>query len=144
MIRFGLCLLGVLVVGATARADDLIEPGQWTVTTKTTVNGAISPPQAKARCITPDQAADVAKTFGPVSGGVNSSCGAPQSDMSGHVLTWKLQCRGQLDMDVEARFNFDGPRHYSAIIVSKGSMAGRLVSNVRSELEGARSGECTQ
>jgi hypothetical protein len=140
MISF--CVFG-LTAGA-AEAEDLIEPGQWKVTTNMTMNGATSPPQGKMRCITADQAADVAKTFGPVSGTVNSTCETPQSELNGHLLKWRLQCRGTLDLDVEGQFNFDGPRHYSATVTSKGRMAGQLISDVKSELEGERVGECPQ
>lgn len=38
----------------------------WKVSSTTVVNGAAQPTQAKARCINAEQAADVAKTFGPL------------------------------------------------------------------------------
>ena len=132
------------LMAAAAKAEDLIEPGQWKVTTTMTMNGAAAPPQAKMRCITADQAADVAKTFGPVAGSVNSTCETSQSEMNGRALKWRLQCRGTLDLDVDGQFNFDAPRHYSATVISKGRMAGQLISDVKSELEGERVGDCTQ
>jgi hypothetical protein len=134
----------VALMAGAAEADDLIEPGQWKVTSTTTVNGVVQPAPAKMRCITADQAADVTKTFGPVSGAVNSTCEVPQSETNGRVLKWRLQCRGTLDLDVEGQFNFDRPRHYSATVTSKGRMAGQLISDVKSELEGERVGECAQ
>ena len=140
MISF--CVFGLMA--SAAKAEDLIEPGEWKVTSATTVNGAVQPAPAKTRCITADQAASVAKTFGPVSGTVNSTCETPQSELNGHLLKWRLQCRGTLDLDVEGQFNFDGPRHYSATVTSKGRMAGQLISDVKSELEGERVGDCTQ
>ncbi len=139
-----MALCVVALAAGTAEAEDLIEPGQWKVTSTTTVNGVVQPAPAKMRCITADQAGDVAKTFGPVSGTVNSTCYTPQSEMNGRMLKWRLQCRGTLDLDVEGQFNFDGPRHYSATVTSKGHMAGQLISDVRSELEGERVGECAQ
>jgi hypothetical protein len=39
-------------------------------------------------------------------------------------------------------FNFDSPTHYTATVISKGSMAGRLISDVKTDLEGERVGEC--
>jgi hypothetical protein len=144
MTRFGMLLLAALSVASSARAEDLIEPGQWKVTSATTVNGTIQPAPPKLRCITADQAVDVAKTFGPVSGTVNSTCETPQLKMNGRVLKWRLQCRGQLNLDVEGQFNFDSPRHYSATVVSKGSMGGQLVSDVKSQIEGEHVGECSQ
>jgi hypothetical protein len=65
MTRLGMTLLCALQVAATsALADNLIEPGQWKVTATTVMNGAATPPQAKARCLTPEQVGDVAKTLG--------------------------------------------------------------------------------
>jgi hypothetical protein len=57
-------------------------------------------------------------------------------------MKWHLQCRGQLDLDVFGSFNFDSPTHYTATVISKGSMAGRLISDVKTDLEGERVGEC--
>jgi hypothetical protein len=65
MTRFGMILLCSLpLLGASAAAEDLIEPGQWKVTASTVMNGVASPPQAKAHCLTPEQTGDVATTFG--------------------------------------------------------------------------------
>jgi hypothetical protein len=134
----------VSMMAAPAAAENLIEPGQWKVTGMTAVNGAVSPPQAKARCVTPEQAEDVAKTFGPVSGTINSTCEAPAVEIADKTLKWRLVCRGQLDMEVTGAFNFDTPRHYTATITSQGRMAGALISDVKTQLEGERIGECQQ
>lgn len=138
-------LLGLLAPIAVAHADErLIEPGQWKITSTTVANGAASPPQVKTRCISPEQADDIAKTFGPVSGTINSTCAAPEIATTGRTLSWRLQCRGQLDMDVAAHFEFDTLQHYTAMIASQGRMAGALISDVKSGLEGERLGECPQ
>jgi hypothetical protein len=145
MIRFAIALFCALALPAVpAGAEDLIEPGQWKVTSTTVMNGATSPPQVKARCLTPDQTADVAKTFGPVMSTVNSSCDRTEFDAAGKSLKWRLQCKGQLDMDVAGNFNFDSPAHYTATVISKGRMAGALISDVKTELEGERVGDCPQ
>ena len=96
----------------------------------------------KARCLTPEQVSDVAKTFGPVSGTVNSTCEQPKYEATERTLKWRLQCRGQLDVDVTGNFNFDTPLHYTATITSKGRMAGALISDVKTELEGERVSDC--
>ena len=145
MTRFAIVLLCSLpAMTAAARAENLIEAGEWKVTSTTAINGAAQPPQAKSRCITPEQAKNVAGTFGPVSGTVNSTCEAPAVEASGKTLKWRLQCRGQLDIDATGDFTFDSPRHYTATITSKGKMAGALISDVRSDLEGERVGDCQQ
>jgi hypothetical protein len=141
-------LCALAAPAAAAAAENLIEPGQWKVTSNTVVNGAATPPEVKSRCLTPEQAGDVAKTFGPVSGSVNSTCEPTVYETTGRTLKWHLQCKGQLDMDVAGSFSFDSPLHYTAVIITRGRMAGSMVSDVKSqldvktELEGERVSEC--
>jgi hypothetical protein len=146
MIRLGvmlLCWLAALMV--PAEADNLsIKPGQWKITSGIVINGAAAPPQVKLRCLTPEQAGDVAKTFGPVSGTINSDCEPAEPETTGRNLKWHLQCKGQLDLDVFGDFNFDSADHYTATVISKGVMAGRVISDVKTELSGERIGDCPQ
>ena len=145
MIRFGMILFCALpLLAASAAAENLIEPGQWKVTSNTVMNGAASPPHVKGRCLTPEQAGDLAKTFVPVSGTINSTCEQTEYEATGRTLKWHLQCRGQLDVDVAGQFYFDSPLHYTATITSKGWMAGALISDVKTELEGERVGDCQE
>jgi len=145
MTRLAIALFCMIsATTAAAGAESLIEAGGWKVTSTTVINGAAQPPQAKSRCITPEQAENIAGTFGPVSGTINSTCEAPAVETTGKTLKWRLQCRGQLDVDVTGDFTFDSPRHYTATITSRGRMAGALVSDVKSDLEGERVGECQQ
>ena len=143
MTRFGMILFCSLpVMAASAAAENLIESGQWKVTSNTVMNGAISPPQVKARCLTPEQAGDLAKTFGPVSGTVNSTCEMVEHALTPQRLKWHLQCTGQLDMDLTGEFSFDAPEHYSATIATASSMLGRQLQAGRMSLEGQWVGEC--
>jgi hypothetical protein len=134
------CALAALT--ASAAAEDLIQPGQWKITTTTVMNGAPMPPQVKPRCLTAEQAGDVGKTFGPAMTTVNSTCERTEYDVTGRTLKWRLQCKGQMDMDVAGEFNFDTPSHYTAGIATKAWMAGAQISDVKTELEGERVGEC--
>jgi hypothetical protein len=146
MIRIWMAALSLLALSAvSAAADDLaIDAGQWKTTSKTVVNGAVTPLAEKLRCLTKEQAGDVAKTFGPVSGTVNSSCEPTVFETSGRTLKWHLQCRGQLDLDVIGVFNFDSSTHYTAVVASKGVMGGQLINDAKTEIEGERVGECGQ
>jgi hypothetical protein len=144
MTRLAIALSSLLAMASAACAESLIAAGEWKVTSTGVVNGTTSPPQVKSRCITPAQAENVAATFGPVSGTVNSDCAAPTIEAAGKTLKWRLQCRGQLDIDVAAEFTFDNPRHYTATITSKGKMAGALISDVKTDIEAERVGDCTQ
>lgn len=130
---------------AAVRAETpSIQPGQWTITTRTVVNGAVQPSAARPRCFTPEQASDIAKTFGPQFGTVNSDCEEPVLETTARTLTWRLVCRGQLDMEVRAIFDFDSATHYTAMVGSRSMIAGALVSEVKTEIEGQHTGECTQ
>ena len=60
---------------------------------------------------------------------VNSTCEPTVYETAGRTLKWHLQCKGQLDMAVAGIFNFDTPLHYTAVIVTKGEMAGSMVSD---------------
>ena len=144
MTRLGMMLLCWLpMLAVSARADTLaVYSGQWKITSSIVMNGAAMQPQVKQRCLTPEQAGDVAKTFGPVSATVNSTCEPAEPETTGTNLKWHLQCKGQLDLDVLGDFNFDSADHYTATVISKGVMAGKLISDVKTEIEGERIGEC--
>ena len=145
MTGLAIALCGLLATATAATAESLIEAGEWRVTSSAIINGAAQPAQAKSRCVTPEQAENVAATFGPVSGGtVNSDCATPTVEAAGKTLKWRLQCRGQLDIDATGEFTFDNPHHYTAIITSKGKMAGALISDVKTVIEAERVGDCTQ
>ena len=132
----------LLAPAVATAAETSIEPGQWKVTTNTTMNGGTLPPQVKARCLSAEQAGDVGQTFGPTVGTVNSNCERTEFEATGQKLKWRLKCTGQMDMDVAAVFDFDSPRHYTAIILTRGYMAGALTNDVKTELEGEHVGAC--
>ena len=72
MNRFWMIVCCMLAAPAvSAAAENLIEPGQWKVTTNTKMNGSAMPPQVKARCLTQEQTGDVGMTFGPTMATVN-------------------------------------------------------------------------
>ena len=100
------------------------------------------PPQVKARCLSPEQAGDIVKTFGPATNTLNSNCERTEHEATGRTLKWRLQCKGQMDMDVSGNFNFDSASHYTATIATKAWMAGMLTNDVKTELEAERVSEC--
>ena len=138
--------VGLVLLTSTSipAGENLVEPGQWKVTSTTVINGAVQPAQAKARCISAEQAADVAKTFGPVSGTINSTCEPIQRSFDGKQLTWHLICKGQLDMELNGMFDFDSPHHYAGTVHSTASMAGQLMTDSKSTVEGEWVSACPQ
>jgi Protein of unknown function (DUF3617) len=144
--RLTLTLIGALVATPFPAAAETpsIQPGEWMVTSKTVLNGAATQPTTRARCLTPQQTGDIATTFGPQMGTVNSTCAPPVVETTGRTLTWQIECRGQMDMNVQGSFDFDSPSHYTATVSSKAWMAGSLISDVKTEVEGERVGECRQ
>jgi Protein of unknown function (DUF3617) len=133
-------LLGA-VLGAPALADG-IAPGLWQVTETVTMNGNATPTQVRTRCLSPEQAGDTATTFSPEYRTANSDCERAEFESTSSKLKWRILCKGQMEMDVSGDFTFDTPKHYSATIRSKGSMAGRTVVNTSVAIEGEHQGEC--
>jgi uncharacterized protein DUF3617 len=129
-------------LAAPAMAEnERIEPGNWKVTTNLIMNGTPMPVEVKNRCISPEQASDLAKTFSPESASINTECKS-DSAMKDSRLQWKMQCRGQIDIDVTGDFTFDSAKHYSATVATKAFMAGQKVADSSAAIEGEHAGAC--
>ncbi len=137
-----LMALVLVLLPMSAAAADGIQPGLWKITTTVVNNGVQVPPQTNARCLTAEQANDLAETFSPRFGGVNTSCARTHYEKSEKKLTWRLQCRGQIDMDSAAEFTFFSPLRYTATIATKGWMGDRQIVDSQVALEGEFVGAC--
>jgi hypothetical protein len=126
----------------TAAVADGISPGLWQLTETVTMNGAPATPQVRTRCLSAEQAGDTAATFTPEYRTAASNCDRSEFQSTASKLKWRMLCKGQMDMDVSGDFTFDTPKHYTATIQSKGSMAGREVVNSSVAIEGEHLGEC--
>lgn len=131
-----------VLAAAPLNAEDGIKPGLWKITTVMINNGMKVPPQVNTRCLTAEQAGNLAEMFSPRFGGVNSVCERTAHEQSSRKMSWQLQCKGQMNMDVAGEFWFDSSTHYTATIATKGSMAGRQIFNSISALEGEYVGAC--
>ena len=129
-------------VPVPAMAADGIQPGLWKITTAVLNNGMQMPPQTKPRCLTAEQAADLADTFSPRFGGVNTTCQRTEYTKTDQKLTWRLECRGQLNMDSAAEFTFFSPIRYTAVISTKGWMGNQQMMDTQVTLEGEFVGAC--
>jgi hypothetical protein len=132
----------LLALSVDAAVADGIEAGLWKVTTITILNGNPVSPQIKNRCLTQAEAADPGKTFSPEVATVNSSCERTEYQLTAQRLIWRLQCKGQLDMDVAGDFTFESRTRYVATIATKGSMLGRTMTASTAAIEGEHIGEC--
>jgi hypothetical protein len=74
---------------------------------------------------------DLEKTFSPISRTTNSTCERTEHELTPQRLNWRLQCTGQIDMDVAGEFIFITPEHYTATITARSSMLGQLMQSVR-------------
>jgi hypothetical protein len=131
----------VLVAVAGVHAGGL-QAGQWKVVSKPENNGIAGPQMENMRCLTEDDVKDLDRTFSPVSRTTNSTCERTEHESTSQRLKWRLQCTGQLDMDVAGEFLFDSPQHYTATVTARSSMMGRMLNDVRTTIEGQRVGEC--
>src|SRR5262249_41395645 len=122
---------------ANGRADG-IEAGLWQVINKPTIDGGAGPTARTMRCPTAAEVGDLAKTFSPVSRTVNSTCERVEHEFSPQRLKWRLQCTGQVDMEVAGDFIFDAVDHYTGVVTARSSMGGRPMQDVLTEIEGKR------
>ena len=127
-------------VALAAGAQEL-QPGQWRVVTRP-LTGLAMPPGVAMRCLTPEEVKDPGKTFAPQVSTVNSDCERTKFELEPGSLTWRLQCKGQLDMDVAGQFVFESPTKYSAIIATKAAMMERVVQESVVTITAERVGDC--
>src|SRR5262249_57202763 len=98
--RAGVLVLAIVVATAHAAAADGLRAGQWITVHATEIDGVAVPMQQGTRCLTPEAVADLAKTFSPISRTTNSTCERVEHELTPQRLKWRLQCSGQIDLDV--------------------------------------------
>jgi hypothetical protein len=134
----------VLVAAGAAQAQQL-EAGRWRVMTTQLGEGPVAaPPQIRMRCLTPAEVADPAKTFSPEVSTVNAICERTEYSLDQNFLKWRLQCRGQVDMDVAGQFIFESPTRYTAMVATKATVMERIVQSTLSTIDGQRVGDCAK
>jgi hypothetical protein len=133
------CLL--LLCALNAAHAESPEPGRWRVIT-TTLSGPPSPPQVAMRCLTPEQVGDLEKTFGPQVSTVNSDCERTEFSREPSGMKWRLQCRGQINIDVAGQFVFESATRYSAMVVTRATMIDLVVQNSMVSIDAERVGAC--
>jgi len=139
---FGCCFaLGLAAWPSGAPADGL-SPGLWRVINKPQINGTAGPVTQTQRCLSEADVADLDKTFSPASRTINSECEMAEHEFSPQRLKWRLQCTGQVDMEVAGEFIFETPEHYTGLVAARSSMQGRLMQDVRTEIDGQLTGPC--
>ena len=138
--KFAVCALALAALAFGARADGL-QPGYWKVTSTPEVNGAPTPPQEKMRCMSPAETADLDKTFSPEARTINSACERVEHEVTPATLTWRLQCKGQMTMDIAGAFKFETPQRYVAEVRTSMSVPGQTMTS-RVAIVGERVGEC--
>ena len=141
-VRAGM-LAGFLAifVPLAAQADGL-KAGLWSVRQSPVIKDMTGPVQQNLRCLTAEAVADLEKTFSPVSRTTNSACEQTEHESTPQKLKWRLQCTGQLNMDVAGEFLFENPQRYTATVTTEASMAGQLMQKSRVNIEAEWIGEC--
>lgn len=133
-----------VVLAAPAGFADGIDPGLWKVTTRTESAGVIGPPHESSKCLTAEQTKDLGATFSPIPSTVNSECAPIERSLEGPLLNWHLVCKGQIDMELTGKFDFDSPHHYTGTVRTKAQMAGMTMVDSENTLEGQWVSACLQ
>jgi Protein of unknown function (DUF3617) len=137
----GVTALALISSCGASRAQEL-QAGLWKVVTKPEINGVAGPDQETMRCLTPEDVNNIEVTFSPNSRTTNSTCETTEHEMSLQRLHWRLQCKGQIEMDVAGEFIFAAPEHYTATITTRASMLGKQIQRSRALIEAQRVGAC--
>ena len=135
-------LIAILLIPIRMAHADGLQAGQWATVQRAQIDGVAGPPQQGSRCLTEEAVADLDKTFSPISRTTNTNCERVEHESTPQRLKWRLQCTGQIDIEVTGEFIFDKPEHYTATITARSFMLGRLMQDVRTSIEGQRVGEC--
>jgi hypothetical protein len=141
LARSAAMVAGLLAGGCCAIAADGLQPGLWKVITRVEMNGMQAPAEAKTRCLKPDDARDLERTFAPEYRVQGSTCERMDVAWLGQKLSWRIQCTGPLSMEVAGAYEFDTPQHYTGVVTTLAAMAGREM-RTRTALEAERIGEC--
>jgi hypothetical protein len=140
--------VGALAAQVLIAHADGIDPGLWKIVTTTKSSGdpgPPGPPHESSKCLTADQAGDLATTFSPVSRTVNSNCDPIERTLTGTRLNWRLTCIGQLDMELTGEFNFDSPHHYTGTMRTNAKIPGvPMTVDSESTIEGQWISACPQ
>jgi hypothetical protein len=131
-----------LALAAPAARADGIAPGLWRIVSRTETGGVIGPRHESSRCLTADDVRDPATTFSPTPDTQNSTCTPIEKNLNGQKLTWRLVCKGQLDMEESGEFQFDGALHYTATVRTKATVAGRTMVDSQDTIEARWVSEC--
>jgi hypothetical protein len=130
------------VAGPLPAPADGLQAGLWSVRQAPVINDMTGPIQQNLRCLTPEAVADLDKTFSPVSRTTNSACEQVEHESTPQKLKWRMQCTGQLNMDVAGEFVFENPQRYTATVTTEATMAGKLMQKSRVTIEAEWIGEC--
>jgi hypothetical protein len=141
-VRCRAALSAVLVLCAPAALAEGIEPGLWRIISSIESGGATNPPQRSTKCVTAEQAKNLAATFSPNPRMVNSECGALEQNLEGNRFRWKLVCTGQFHMELTGDYTFIDPQHYSATVWTRTAIGGRPMIETRTTLYAERVSEC--
>jgi hypothetical protein len=125
----------LIAVAASSAFAAGIDAGLWKITTVVRTGAVTAPPRQSAKCLTADDVRDLPATFSPIANTVNSTCAPIQRSFDGEKLSWRLVCKGQLDMDLTGAFDFDSPHHYSGTVNSKASLGGQPLPDSQQTLD---------
>src|SRR2546425_12036132 len=126
----GCVLVVALVLGAAQTAADGLRAGQWRTVNSPEIDGVAGPVQQTIRCLTPEAVADLDTTFSPISRTTNSTCERVEHESTPQRLKWRLQCTGQIDMDVAGGFIFGQPQNHTGVNTPRAGLVGRLMQTV--------------
>ena len=126
----------LLLVSGAARAD--VEPGNWEISSTTTVQGAPAPVSVtQSRCLSEADARDPGRLFGAQPG---SPCEFSNRKDDGSLMTFDIRCSGPPAMAGNARVRYAKSDVDAEINLRAEGLPQPIVMNSR--VTGRRTGAC--
>jgi hypothetical protein len=126
--------------GTVARAAEP-QPGLWKITVKREQAGAPATENLQTRCLTADHLKRMDEPHGLTPLTLPATCKTVAFEKTANGRAWRIQCQDPTPLDATARYVFDSPQHFTAVLKMTSSLP-VSTANSTTTTEAQRIGEC--
>src|SRR5688500_11288320 len=103
----------VICLCGSAHGQPKLEPGNWALETRQTVNGKEQPVEKQDLCLD-KELQDLAAYFTPALEGVKAECKTTKQPAKGDTMAHRMSCKGQgFTTDIRASVTLVDPRRFT-------------------------------
>lgn len=136
-VRLAVCVTTLLAALPATAAQ--LQDGQWSMTTRTSMDGKAVPPVTVSYCVTPEQARAPVETVAQIDELMKAQkCRLLDQKQGADSLSYRLVCAGTMTMTAVGQFTFSATTYTGTLDVTMGNG-----SRMRSDITARRTGACT-